>query len=69
MHGIVPSTASPWCRVVSQLNPVRHAVTISRAILVKGAGPAEIARPLTMLVVYAAVVLTFAIRQYSQRTA
>ena len=27
------------------INPVRHFVTISRAILMKGAGPAEIAQP------------------------
>jgi ABC-2 type transport system permease protein len=60
---------APWVQVASQLNPVRHFVTISRAILVKGAGLAEIARPLTILVVYAAVVLTFAIRQYSKRAA
>ena len=30
---------APWVQVVSQLNPVRHFVTISRAILIKGAGP------------------------------
>src|SRR6185369_9041170 len=40
---------APWVRVVSLLNPVRHFVTISRAILVKGAGPADIARPLLTL--------------------
>ena len=28
-----------WVQIVSELNPVRHFVTISRAILVKGAGP------------------------------
>jgi hypothetical protein len=44
-------------------------VQISRAILVKGAGLAEIARPLVILLVYAAVMLTVAVRQYSKRTA
>ena len=29
---------APWVQAVSQLNPVRHFVTISRAILMKGAG-------------------------------
>src|SRR5437762_4249218 len=41
---------APWVQVVSQLNPVRHFVTISRAVLVKGAGIREIARPLALLV-------------------
>src|SRR5207245_1778530 len=29
---------APWVQVASQLNPVRHFVTISRAVLIKGAG-------------------------------
>ena len=55
---------APWVRVVTQANPVRHFVAISPAILVKGAGPAEILQPFLVLVVTAAVVLTFAIRQH-----
>ncbi len=58
---------APWVRVASQINPVRHFVTISRAILVKGAGPAEIARPFSVLAVSAVVVLTIAVRQYRKR--
>ena len=60
---------APWVQTVSQLNPVRHFVTISRAILIKGAGVREIARPLAMLVVFGMVTLTLAVRQYSKRTA
>jgi ABC-2 type transport system permease protein len=60
---------APWVQVVSQANPVRHFVTISRAVLVKGAGLADIARPLAILVVFAVVTLTLAVRQYSKRTA
>jgi ABC-2 type transport system permease protein len=58
-----------WVRILSEFTPVRHFVQISRAILVKGAGLAEIARPLVILVLYAAVMLTLAVRQYSKRTA
>jgi ABC-2 type transport system permease protein len=58
-----------WVQLLSELNPVRHFVTISRAILVKGAGLVEIARPLGILLVYATVVLGLSIRQYSKRTA
>ena len=58
-----------WVRLLSELNPVRHFVTIARAILIKGAGLAEIARPLMMLALYAAAVLTFAVRRYDKQTA
>ncbi len=52
-----------WLQVVSLVNPVRHFVTISRGILIKGAGLADIARPLAALVAYGAVMLMLAIRQ------
>ena len=58
-----------WVQLLSELNPVRHFVTIARAILMKGAGLIEIARPLGILAVYGAVVLSLSIRQYSKRTA
>jgi len=64
----IDSMAS-WVQTVSLLNPVRHFVTISRALLVKGAGFPEIARPLAVLAVFAVVMLALAIRQYSKRTA
>jgi len=64
----IDSMAS-WAQLVSQLNPVRHFVTISRAILIKGAGMADIARPLAILAVYAIVMLSLAIRQHTKRTA
>ena len=60
---------APWVQTVSLVNPVRHFVTISRAILMKGAGPADIARPLLALVAFGAVTLALAIRQYTKRTA
>jgi ABC-2 type transport system permease protein len=60
---------APWVQVVSQANPVRHFVTISRAVLVKGAGITDIARPLLILVAFAVVTLTLAVRQYSKRAA
>jgi ABC-2 type transport system permease protein len=60
---------APWVQTVSVINPVRHFVTISRAILMKGAGPAEIAQPFLILVGTAAVVLAVAIRQYRKQAA
>ena len=60
---------APWVQQVSVVNPVRHFVTISRAILMKGAGPAEIAQPFFILLGTAAVVLVVAVRQYQKRAA
>ena len=60
---------APWVRNVSMINPVRHFVTISRAILMKGAGPAEIAQPFLILLGTAVLVLVFAVGQYRKRAA
>jgi ABC-2 type transport system permease protein len=53
-----------WVQLIAQINPVKHFVGIMRAVLVKGAGFAAIQNAVYVLVVYAAVVLTFAVRQY-----
>jgi ABC-2 type transport system permease protein len=60
---------APWVRVASQINPVRHFVTISRAILMKGAGLDAIAQPFAILAAMGVIVLTFAVRQYRKRAA
>jgi ABC-2 type transport system permease protein len=71
MSGLLtPIDSMPhWVQVLSEVNPVRHFVSISRAVLVKGAGLAEIARPLGILAVYGAATLALAIRMYHKRTA
>ena len=58
-----------WVQKVTMINPVRHFVTISRAILMKGAGPSEIAQPFLILLATAAVVLVVAVGQYRKRAA
>jgi ABC-2 type transport system permease protein len=60
---------APWVQAVSQLNPVRHFVAISRAVLVKGAALEEIVRPVMVLAVYAVAMMALAVRQYSKRVA
>jgi ABC-2 type transport system permease protein len=60
---------APWVQTVSMINPVRHFVAISRAILMKGAGPAEIAQPFLILLGTAVLVLIFAVAQYRKRAA
>jgi ABC-2 type transport system permease protein len=71
MSGLLtPIDSMPhWVQLLSELNPVRHFVSISRAILVKGAGFTDIMRPLGILAVYGIGVLGLAIRQYHKRTA
>jgi len=60
---------APWVEVVSRANPVRHFVTISRAVLMKGATLRDVAGPLGILCVFAAVTLGLAVRQYSKQSA
>ncbi len=58
-----------WTQWLAQLNPVKHFIVIMRAVLLKGAGFADIRTPFLVLVVYAAVVFSLAVRQYSKTTA
>ena len=71
MSGLLtPIDSMPhWMQILSNLNPVRHFVAISRDILVKGAGARQIAQPLGILTVYAVVMMLVAIRRYRKRTA
>jgi ABC-2 type transport system permease protein len=58
-----------WVQIVAELNPVRHFVAISRAVLVKGATLREVQQPFIVLAVFAVVVFSLAVRQYSKRAA
>jgi ABC-2 type transport system permease protein len=58
-----------WVQLLSELNPIRHFAAIIRGILMKGAGLAEIARPLGVLALYAVAFLTLAIRRYEKQSA
>ena len=57
-----------WVQVAAEFNPVRHFVTIARAILMKGAGLAEILRPLAILLLFAVAIFSLAVRQYRKTT-
>jgi ABC-2 type transport system permease protein len=71
MSGLLtPIDSMPhWVQLLSEVNPVRHFVSISRQILIKGAGLTDIAIPLGVLAVYGAAALALAIRLYHKRTA
>lgn len=55
-----------WAQWIAEVNPVKHIIEIARAVMLKGAGFADIVRPLTFLTVAGALVLTMAVRQYAK---
>jgi ABC-2 type transport system permease protein len=57
-----------WAQWLAQLNPVMHFIRMMRAVMLKGAGIADVYPALMILAVYGAVVLTLAVRQYSKRS-
>jgi ABC-2 type transport system permease protein len=71
MSGLfTPVRAMPvWAQLVAQLNPVTHFTQVMRAVLLKGAGLADVARQLMALAVIGVAVLTLAVRQYQKRSA
>ena len=56
-----------WAQWMAQLNPVMHFIGMMRAVLLKGAGLADVYRTLAILAAYGAVVLSLAVRQYGKR--
>lgn len=58
-----------WAQWVAQLNPMMHFIQLARAVLLKGAGLADVARPLGALALSGALVLAVAVRQYQKRAA
>ena len=58
-----------WAQALTELNQVRHFLLIMRGILLKGAGIADLWRPLGVLAVMGVTVLSLALRQYSKTTA
>lgn len=57
-----------WARWLAELSPVKHFVVVMRAVLIRGAGPLEVALPMGILAVFGAVVLAVAVRQHSKTT-
>ena len=55
-----------WAQWMAELNPVKHFIAIMRAVLLKGAGLADVARPLAILAASGAIVLSLAVRQYAK---
>jgi ABC-2 type transport system permease protein len=69
MSGLfTPVRAMPhWAQWIAQVNPVMHFIALMRAVLLKGAGLSDVARPLSVLAVAGALVLTMAVLRYRKR--
>ena len=70
MSGLFTPVASmpPWAQWLAQANPMLHYVAVMRAILLKGAGLADVARPLAILTAYGVAVLALAVARYRKAT-
>lgn len=68
LSGIFTPVASmpEWARTLAEFNPMKHFIVVVRAVLLKGAGLAEIGRELVILAGFAAVTLPTSIRVYSK---
>jgi ABC-2 type transport system permease protein len=58
-----------WAQWIAQASPVMHFTALVRAVLLKGAGLADVARQFVMLAAIGGVVLALAVRQYRKRAA
>jgi ABC-2 type transport system permease protein len=58
-----------WAQWIAQANPVMHFIEIMRAVMLRGAGPREIAPSFGMLSLLAAVMFSLSMRQYAKRAA
>ncbi len=58
----------PWAQWLAELNPVKHFIGIMRAVLLKGAGLADVLRPMLALAAFGAAVLSLAVWQYGRRS-
>jgi ABC-2 type transport system permease protein len=69
MSGLfTPVSGMPtWVQWVAQVNPLLHFIQIMRGVLLKGAGLADVARQLAILMVGGALILTVAVRRYRKR--
>lgn len=56
-----------WVRTVAQVNPLLQFISLTRAVMLRGAGLFDVWRELAALAVIGPVVLTLAIRQSSRR--
>ena len=58
-----------WAQWMAAFNPVMHFISMTRAVMLKGAGLADVFRTLAILAAFGVVFVGLAVRQYGKRTA
>lgn len=58
-----------WMQYITYLNPMRYFMDIVRAIMMKGAGIAQIHNNVIALIIFGLVVFSFSVMRFSKRTA
>lgn len=58
-----------WAQAAAQVNPLLHCIALMRAVLLKGAGLADVLPELLAMAAAGAVILPLAVRQYRKRAA
>jgi ABC-2 type transport system permease protein len=56
-----------WAQWIAEFNPVMHFIRMMRAVMLKGAGLADVYQTLLILAAYGAAVVALAVRQYAKR--
>ncbi|HEU5175159.1 MAG TPA: ABC transporter permease [Gemmatimonadaceae bacterium] len=71
MSGLfTPMRSMPdWAQWMAHLNPVMYFTRVMRAVLLRGAGFADVIRDIGVLALMGAIMLTLAVRQYAKRAA
>jgi ABC-2 type transport system permease protein len=65
-----PVSSMPgWAQAIAEANPIKHFIVLLRAVLLKGAGAADVLRELTILTLFAAGALSAAILRYKKTVA
>jgi len=57
-----------WAKVLTFFNPIAHFIEIMRLVMLKGAGLKHILQPFGILLLYAVVILSLAIKKYRKTT-
>lgn len=71
MSGLfTPMRSMPdWAQWMAHLNPVMYFTRVMRAVLLRGAGFADVVRDIGVLALMGTIMLTLAVRQYAKRAA
>lgn len=58
-----------WVQAAAAFNPIKHFIVVVRGVLLKGAGPADLAVPFAALAAFAVVFLALAVLRYRKTAA